>query len=252
MAFASHRHPATRALRQAPTLAALTAALMLGACGQSLTGGKRSALPQQLRPSRPDPGRGSIRSANRRDRAAEGHRILGQAIRGELARSGYRSKVCAQSQGHGRKAPGHGRVAAGVDLPRQQPRARQRVRAAGARPRPGAGGQEAAGHGRRSDEARLARDLGARCRACQGRQLQRCHSLLREGLDALQQPAVRGEQPRARTCHERRAQQGGIDAAPRRRLGQTTRRAFARTWRWCSACRANTPKPSSSPPAISR
>ena len=40
MAFASHRHPATRALRQAPTLAALTAALMLGACGQSLTGGK--------------------------------------------------------------------------------------------------------------------------------------------------------------------------------------------------------------------
>ena len=40
MAFASHRHPASRALRQAPTLAALTAALMLGACGQSLTSGK--------------------------------------------------------------------------------------------------------------------------------------------------------------------------------------------------------------------
>ena len=38
MAFASHRHPAPRALRQTPTLAALTAALMLGACGQSLTG----------------------------------------------------------------------------------------------------------------------------------------------------------------------------------------------------------------------
>ncbi len=40
MAFASHRHPASFALRQAPTLAALTAALMLGACGQSLTSGK--------------------------------------------------------------------------------------------------------------------------------------------------------------------------------------------------------------------
>ena len=40
MAFASHRHPASFALRLAPTFAALTAALMLSACGQSLTSGK--------------------------------------------------------------------------------------------------------------------------------------------------------------------------------------------------------------------
>jgi Flp pilus assembly protein TadD len=40
MAFASHRHPASFALRQAPTLAVLTAALMLSACGQSLTSAK--------------------------------------------------------------------------------------------------------------------------------------------------------------------------------------------------------------------
>jgi hypothetical protein len=37
MAFATHRPSASsRALRLAPTLAALTAALMLGACGQTL------------------------------------------------------------------------------------------------------------------------------------------------------------------------------------------------------------------------
>lgn len=49
MAFASHRHPAARALRQAPTLAALTAALMLGACGQSLPGINGSAPSVQIR-----------------------------------------------------------------------------------------------------------------------------------------------------------------------------------------------------------
>lgn len=54
MAFASNRHPASLALRLVPTLAALAAALMLGACGQSLPGGKdllslnNSAPPVQI------------------------------------------------------------------------------------------------------------------------------------------------------------------------------------------------------------
>ena len=44
MAFASHRHPARSRLRQGGTIAALTASLMLGACGQSLTPGASDLL----------------------------------------------------------------------------------------------------------------------------------------------------------------------------------------------------------------
>ena len=44
MAFASHRHPAFSRLRHGGTIAALTASLMLGACGQSLTPGASDLL----------------------------------------------------------------------------------------------------------------------------------------------------------------------------------------------------------------
>ncbi|MFA5899893.1 MAG: tetratricopeptide repeat protein [Hyphomicrobium sp.] len=60
MAFATHRHSARR-LRQGGTIAALTASLLLGACGQTLgSGGDHLALignerPAQTRGQRPDP-----------------------------------------------------------------------------------------------------------------------------------------------------------------------------------------------------
>jgi Flp pilus assembly protein TadD len=44
MAFASHQHPAFSRLRHGGTIAALTASLMLGACGQSLTPGASDLL----------------------------------------------------------------------------------------------------------------------------------------------------------------------------------------------------------------
>ena len=62
MAFASHRHPAFSRLRHGSTIAALTASLMLGACGQSLTpgasdllsiNGSSASAPQAQAPAQP-------------------------------------------------------------------------------------------------------------------------------------------------------------------------------------------------------
>ena len=87
----------------------------------------------------------------------------------------------------------------------------------GARPRPGQRRCHPAGGRRRSDQSRLARHLRARNGACQARQIQRGHSLLRARSDPRSRSAVRLEQPRSGACHEWRAGKGRADAA---RLGR--------------------------------
>ena len=110
--MASASHSAARRLRRGGTIAAVTASLMLGACGQSMQPGSAGELIRHQQGAaaptgganpggRPAPFTGAGR---RRQDLLKATDYWGKADAQEPARAGAGPELCAQSQGHGREA----------------------------------------------------------------------------------------------------------------------------------------------------
>ena len=225
MALVTHRHPAFRRLPEAAALAALAACLMLGALRPVLNPAAPTCSAQRAAARRPIQAGASQCADAVAERAAEGDRILGQAVRAEPARPQDRAELRPQPQGHGREAAGARRAAAGLDLPRRQPRAGRRVRPPRARPRPGAASPSSCSPPPTIPAKPDWRIISARgtVLAKQGKYAEAI-PFYERALSARPRSALAAEQPRAGLRHERRAGTGRSRCCARPRPPTATRR----------------------------
>ena len=175
--------------RAAGISAAIGGCLLLGACASAPGSLLGSAKPRRHRIQHSHRGHHHRqrrhhhhRLDRRPHRARQGHRVLGQGLRPEPARSPDRPQLRAQPQGDGRKAAGARRAAAGRRPQFRPSRHHGRVRPAGAGVRPRHAWPRSCSSRPTIRSTRTGRScLGARHRARQAEPVQQGHSAVRAG-----------------------------------------------------------------------